>query len=247
MAPELDIVIPVYNEGGNIRQVLDALRAAVRTPYRILLCYDHEEDDTLPVVRASPDWPERVCLVKNRGRGAHAAIRSGFEASTAGAVLVFPADDVENAGIVDEMVRRQRQGYEVVAASRFMPGGSMVGCPWLKAILVRTAAFTLRHFARLPVHDPSNGFRLFSRRVLAELPIESSIGFTYSLELLAKCHRLGWPIGEVPSHWRERTRGTSRFRVLRWLPAYLRWYAFAFATTWLRRSPATVLRKAPRV
>ncbi len=33
---------------------------------------------------------------------------------------------------------------------------------------MRSAAFTLHHFARLPVHDPTSGFRLFSRRVIDE-------------------------------------------------------------------------------
>jgi hypothetical protein len=48
----------------------------------------------------------------------------------------------------------------------------MVGCPWLKAVLVRAANFTLYHLAR-PTHDASNGFRLFSRRVTIEISIKS--------------------------------------------------------------------------
>jgi len=72
----------------------------------------------------------------------------------------------------------------------------MQGCPLLKDTLVRGAAFTLRHFARLPVHDPTSGFRLFSRRVIEDLQVESDQGFTYSIELLVKAHRLGWRIGE---------------------------------------------------
>ena len=49
------------------------------------------------------------------------------------------------------------------------------------------------------------------------------MGFAYSIELLVKAHRLGWPIAEVPFLWHERKAGQSRFRTLRWLPAYLRW------------------------
>jgi dolichol-phosphate mannosyltransferase len=115
-----------------------------------------------------------------------------------------------------------------------------VGCPLLKAALVRSANFTLRHFARLPTTDASNGFRLFSRRVIERIPVESDQGFCYSIELLVKAHRLGWKVAEVPVRWIERQDGASRFRVLRWLPAYLRWYAYAFATTYLRRPPETV-------
>jgi dolichol-phosphate mannosyltransferase len=121
-----------------------------------------------------------------------------------------------------------------------VPGGAMVGCPLLKAVLVRTANFTLHRFARLPTTDASNGFRLFSRRVIERIAVESDQGFCYSIELLVKAHRLGWRIAEVPVQWFERRHGASRFRVLRWLPDYLRWYLYAFATTWLRRPPQTV-------
>ena len=58
--------------------------------------------------------------------------------------------------------------------------------------------------------------------------------------------RLDWRIAEVPVTWIERQSGESRFRVLKWLPAYLRWYGYAFATTFLRRPPRTVTLKEPR-
>ena len=119
----------------------------------------------------------------------------------------------------------------------------MKGCPWLKATLVRSSAFVLYHIARVPTHDPSNGFRLFSQRVLQTIPIESTIGFTYSLELLAKCHRLGWKIGEVPVAWYERKRGTSRFRVLKWAPQYLTGFFYCFATAMRLKAPASVKLK----
>ena len=62
-----------------------------------------------------------------------------------------------------------------------------------------------------------------------------------------KCHRLGWPIGEIAAQWHERVRGTSRFHVIKWLPAYTRWYFYAFATTYLRRPAHTVrVKRSPR-
>ena len=170
-------------------------------------------------------------------------VLTGFSTSEAPFVLVYPADDDYNAGMLDAMVTEAAKGCDIVCASRFMPGGSMVDCPLLKALLVRAGNFTLYHIARLPTHDASNGFRLFSRRVLNEITIESDRGFCYSLELLVKCHRLGWRIGEVPARWFQRAHGASRFQVIRWLPDYLRWYAYAFATTYLRRPAESVSRK----
>jgi len=244
MTTELDIVIPVYNEGRNIGATLGALVRSVNTPARVLICYDHADDDTLPAIRANPPGALPVEFVRNARRGAHAAVMTGFAASTAPFVLMYPADDAINAPILDRMVALARGGCDLVCASRFIPGGAMVGCPPLKAALVRTANFTLRHFARLPTTDASNGFRLFSRRVVERIPVESDQGFCYSIELLVKAHRLGWKVAEVPVRWIERRHGQSRFRVLRWLPAYLRWYLYAFATTYLRRPPETVRLRA---
>ncbi len=246
MQSQLDIVIPVYNEADNILATLGALARELKTPAQVLICYDTEEDNTLPAVRNNPQAYAglAVTFVRNRTRGSHGAIMSGFAASTAPFVLMFPADDDFNAGILDRMVALARGGCDIVCASRFMPGGTMRGCPWLKATLVRVAAFTLHHFAGLPTHDPTSGFRLFSRRVIDRIAIESDEGFCYSLELLVKVHRLGWRVGEVPAVWFERKHGASRFKVLTWLPAYLRWYFYAFATTFLRRPPETVALKA---
>jgi GT2 family glycosyltransferase len=245
MAAALDIIIPVYNEGPNILATLGALARELKTPARVLICYDVPDDNTLPAVRDNPQACGNlpVEFVRNQGRGAHAAVMAGMGASSAPLVLVYPADDDFNAGILDRMVALAREGCDIVCASRFMPGGTMQGCPWLKAALVRSGAFTLHHLARLPTHDPTSGFRLFSRRVVDRIAVESTEGFCYSIELLVKAHRLGWRIGEVPALWFERKHGASRFKVLRWLPAYLRWYFYAFATTYLRRSPDTVAMK----
>lgn len=239
MLADLDIVIPVYNEGVHIVPVLESFANHIRTPCRILICYDRDDDNTIPAIASYAGAPLDIVLVKNRGSGAHAAVRTGFESSRASAVLVFPADDTNNAAIIDRMFQSFEDGCDVVCASRFMKGGGMLGCPWLKALLVRSCAYSLFYVGRVQTHDASNGLRLFSRRLLQMVTIESTRGFSYSLELLAKCHRLRWRIGEVPSLWVERSAGSSRFKVMGWVLAYLRWYFYVLATTYLRRPPET--------
>src|SRR5437879_5709196 len=130
----LDFVIPVYNEGANIVRVLDSLKNHVKTSFRVLICYDNEDDDTLEAL--SHYEPERfeIIYVKNRRKGAFGAVVTGFEESTAEAVLVFPADDDYNAPRLDAMFEAFASGCEIVCASRFIPGGRMVGCRWLKSL-----------------------------------------------------------------------------------------------------------------
>lgn len=238
--PDVDVIVPVHNEGRGIGSVLRTLARDVRTPIRVLIAYDRDDDDTLPVVRALA-LPFQVEFVKNEGSGVHAAITTAFAAARADLVLVWPADDDYNCGRVDAMVGLARQGCEIVCASRLMPGGRMGGAPVLKASIVRASAGVLHRLAGLPTHDPSNGLRLFSMRIIRSIPLESTLGFTYSIELLVKAHRLGSRICEMPFDWQERKVGPSRFRIFRWLPAYFVWFRYAFATRVLRRGPETVV------
>jgi glycosyltransferase involved in cell wall biosynthesis len=240
---ELDIVIPVYNEGANIVLVFDAFKREVKTRFRVLICYDFDEDDTLAAIQNYPAEGMDITLIKNPGSGPHAAVRAGLAASTAPAVLVYMADDDYNAGIIDIMVEKYRDGVDVVAAARFIPGGCMVGCSLFKEVITRLGTFALHRLARLPLHDNTNAFRLFSRRLLDTVEIESRHGFTFSIELLAKAIRLGWPVAEVAAQWFERDDKPSRFRVVAWIPHYLKWLAYALATAWLGRGPETVRRK----
>jgi glycosyltransferase involved in cell wall biosynthesis len=231
----LDIVIPVFNEAENIIAVLEALRNEVSTPFRVQICYDHEDDNTLPVLRDYHQDQFELVLTRNEGQGPHGAVTTGFRHAVGRCVLVFPADDTFNANIIDTMYDRYRtDGCHVVAASRFMKGGSMRGCPWLKSFLVRFASFTLHYLAFIPIKDASNGFRLFSKELLQATQIESTLGFTYSIELLVKCHRYRWGIAEVPAQWIEREAGESSFKLFKWLPHYLKWYFYGFRTTYLR-------------
>ena len=234
-APDrIDVVIPVYNEGRNILRVIEAFGREVKSPIRILICYDSESDPTFAALNGVQSKFE-IVRVKNRGRKAHGAIMTGMAHGRSDAVIVYMADDDYNAGLIDRLVEKFRMGFDVVVPSRFIPGGSMEGCRWYKALPLRIAAWTLAHIARFPAHDPTNAFRLFSRRLLDAVMIESTVGFTFSIELTAKCHRLGWQIAEVPAQWRERSEGKSSFRVFDWAGSYLRWYFYIFGTTFLRR------------
>src|SRR5262249_12087609 len=84
-APRLDIVIPVFNEGRNILATLAALARDVRTPARVLICYDLPDDDTLPAVRARPDVHAGLAVefVRNPGRGAPPAVTHRCKAGPA--------------------------------------------------------------------------------------------------------------------------------------------------------------------
>ena len=212
----------------------------MKTPCRIFICYDFDEDTTLEAIAEYPKDRLEIVLLKNPGAGPHDAVREGFSRTSAPYVLTHMGDDDYTPPMIDSMVEKAKQGYEIVTGGRFMKGGRMVGCRWNKKFLTWLASFTLYYFAGFPVRDATNGVRLFSRHIIDTIEIESRMGFSYSFEMMVKVHRLRWRVFEFPAEWHERKVGKSRFKIGKWMIPYLRWYFFAFATTWLRRGPESV-------
>jgi hypothetical protein len=230
---DYEIVIPIYNEGINVLKVLRLFNKFIKYKIRVLLCYDLESDDIFQFKKLLNKFKFEILLVKNPERGPCYAIINGLKFGNSKCVIVYPADDFLNHKILDKMYELHLNGSEIVVASRFIKGGSMKNCPLLKEIIVRLASSTLFFFSSIPVQDASNGFRLFSRKLLNLVKIESKVGFAYSLELLVKCDRLKMKISEIPAQWEERSEGQSRFKVLKWLPQYFKWYIYGLSSTWL--------------
>jgi len=228
--PVLTIVIPVYNEAENITPVLRGLAAQVKAaPIETLIVYDFDGDSTVPVVqRLQPEFPALRLQRNDLGRGVLNAIRAGFQAARAPYVLVMMADGSDEPQAIDGMLQRAQAGADVVAGSRYVRGGGQRGGPRLKRSLSRLAGLSLHTLHRLPIHDATSNFRLYSRRLLDRVTIQSTAGFELALELTVKAHRLGMRVEEVPTVWHDRTAGQSRFQLWKWMPHYLRWYRLAF-------------------
>jgi dolichol-phosphate mannosyltransferase len=233
--PSLSIVIPVYNEGEHIAGVLsNVLTAVTSRPLEVLVVYDFEGDSTIPVIqRLQPALPGVRLLRNDRGPGVLNALKSGLSASTAPFVVVMMADGSDDPACIDRMLQQAALGAVVVSGSRYMAGGRQLGGPPLKRSLSRAGGLSLHWLAGVGTHDATNNFRLYSRQLLDAVTIESTAGFELALELTVKAHRLRLPIAEVPTTWRDRTQGQSRFQLWRWLPHYLRWYWFGLASLWV--------------
>tara|TARA_B100000965_G_C19592668_1_gene758636 strand:+ start:1565 stop:2290 length:726 start_codon:yes stop_codon:yes gene_type:complete len=229
----IEIIIPVYNEGENIIKVFDHLKQNVQNKFIVLLCYDDDSDNLFSYLEILKSINVDFKLLKNKFYGPCGAVKTGLSFSNNEIKIVYPVDDLINGKIIDNMIKKYEEGYDIVAPSRFMKGGSMKNCPLLKSFLVRSASFTLFHLSSIPIEDASNGFRLFSNKILNTFKIESKLGFAYSLELLVKAHRYGFNIIQIPSSWEERELGKSKFKIFKWLKEYLRWYMYGLSTNWL--------------
>lgn len=221
----LTIIIPVYNEGENIKTAVENIEKEVKYPYTINLIYDFDEDTTI-----KPARDLNVNLIKNKyGRGVLNAIKTGLEEVKTEFAIVTMADlsdppDVMNA-MIDSAIKNNA---DIVCASRYMSGGGQIGGPFIKKLMSKYAGLSLHYLAGLPVNDATNSFKLYRKTFLDNVTIESTGGFELGLELVVKAFKNGNKITEVPTIWHDRTAGKSNFKLIEWLPKYLKWYFKAF-------------------
>ena len=174
------------------------------------------------------------------GRGPARAIRFGIDQVRAPVAVVTMADGSDDAEQIDDLCKLVERGVVIAAASRYMSGGQQIGGPFLKTQLSRLAGLSLFWLARVGTRDATNSFKAYSVEFVREVGIDSETGFEIGIELVAKARRLRQPVAEMPTIWLERAKGTSNFKVARWIPRYLRWYRFSFGS----RLPVDAVRAA---
>jgi len=223
----LSLIVPVYNEADNFPALVRDVERHVSPPFTLYTVYDFDADTTVPVARDLATTRPWLRLIRNQGKGVVGALRTGFRVVGSGPALVVMADLSDDLTGVPRMLSLYRSGAQVVCPSRYSPGGRQLGGPWLKKTISRLAGISLNVFVRFPTRDATNNFRLYDASLVNEMGIESVGGFELALELTAKAFRRGERIAEVPTTWRDRVAGVSRFQFRKWLPRYAYWYGYA--------------------
>lgn len=226
MAHRVDIVIPVYNERENFQTTIGLIRNTLKSDWHALVVYDFPEDTTLQIAEPLSREDSRIRLVRNTLPGALNAIKTGFKSAEADAVLLLMVDDPPSIiERIDTLVEKfYVEKATIGVASRYMRGGKHIGGPWLKGFLSRMAGLSLYYVISLPTHDATYATRLYRKSFLSAVTIEAEKGFEMTLELTLKAYFQGMKIIEIPVSWHERIAGESRFPLIKWIPAYLKWY-----------------------
>ena len=236
------------NEGDAITTCLERITATVTLPFEVLVVFDDEADTTVPPLEKFAETDARVVALPNSyGPGPAQAIRCGIDSARAPVIVVTMADGSDDTEQIDELCKLVERGVVIAAASRYMSGGQQIGGPPLKSLLSRLAGLSLYWVARVGTRDATNSFKAYSTPFVRDVGVESASGFEVGIELVAKARRLRLPVAELPTIWLERAQGTSNFKVLRWLPRYLKWYRFAFRTASRARPGAFDRREPARV
>jgi dolichol-phosphate mannosyltransferase len=240
---ELSIIIPVYNEPENIRLAITALRKNVAVEHEILVVYDYEGDTTVPVLRdLSKQCPQLRMIQNTVCRGPSGALRTGFSHARAPAILVTMADLCDDTSQIPVLLELLKTRADLVAPSRYCPGGEQQLRDSLKVRAPRLAGWLIHQLTGLPTRDPTNSFKLYSAAMLRDMALTSTISFSVTLEIVAKAHCLGYRIAEVPTTWRDRQHGKTNFRLGRSLVAYLPWLCLALLRGRVIRLPSRWMR-----
>ncbi len=228
---DLDIIIPVYNEGNKINILYELFNKYLNINFRLIVCYDYDQDSTLKYIKDIKIQKGKILLVKNSNHGPNEAIKHGLKISDSEILLVYMADDLNNIKLINTMYNLIKlDNYELVIPSRFIKGGKFMGASKIKKIITIIGSSLMYYIGGVPFKDSTNAFKMFKRKILNNITLKSTKGFTYALELTIKSYKKKFKIIEIPSIWEDLEGRKSKFKLYRWLPSYIYLLLFAIFT-----------------
>ncbi|HEY6349100.1 MAG TPA: polyprenol monophosphomannose synthase [Candidatus Angelobacter sp.] len=217
-SPELSIVIPTFNERGNIASLVAALGKTLDgLNWEVIFVDDNSPDGTAACIRGIADVDPRVRLIQRLGRrGLSVSCIEGMQATEAPYVAVMDADLQHDETILPSMLERIKSGgFDIVVASRVIAGGGMGEFPRWRVLLSTIGSRISRMVCHCDVSDAMSGFFVIRRTFLQEVIHRlRGTGFKLLVDILASSSR---PVraAEVPYKFRARSWGESKlnFRV----------------------------------
>ncbi|MCU1490078.1 MAG: glycosyltransferase [Acidimicrobiaceae bacterium] len=162
----LSVVIPAYNEEGNIARVYERLSKvlnALDLEWEIVFAVDPCTDRTEEMIRALNARDPRIRMLRfSRRFGQPMATLAGLEVSRGDAVVVIDCDLQDPPELIGELVVRWREGYDVVYAQRRHREGETL----VKRLVAALGYRVIRHIAEVEIPPNTGDFRLMSRRVV---------------------------------------------------------------------------------
>ncbi|MEW6102073.1 MAG: glycosyltransferase family 2 protein [Candidatus Omnitrophota bacterium] len=224
---KLSIVVPAHNEEENISDLIIKIEELLDLPFELVIVNDHSLDHTEDIVKRLANSYNNIKLVANEMPNGFAnAIRTGFMHASGDAVLPLMADLCDDLQTIKPMYEKMGEGVDIVCGSRYIQGGLRLGGSKLKGFLSCFAGRSLRYLLGVPTSDIANAFKMYRKEVLDGITLEAK-GFEISMEIPIKAYLEGFKIAEVPTVWRERSRGKSSFKIFKFIPGYLKLYFWA--------------------
>lgn len=217
------IVLPTFNEKGNIERLITILENEIFPKIKnyamaILVVDDNSPDGTAEEVRKLMKKWNNIDLITGEKKGLGAAYVRGMsyaiEKMKADVVFEMDADLSHDPKKIPEFLKKIDEGYDMVVGTRYSNGGS-IPHNWgiIRKIYSVTGNLLVRTILmRFWIHDWTGGFRALKKEVFLKEKKElvSFQGYTFQVSFLHKAVRDKFKIAEVPFHFTDRTLGRSK-------------------------------------
>jgi dolichol-phosphate mannosyltransferase len=210
------MVVPTFNEAGNLEWVLGRLRHVLPT-VDVLVVDDNSPDGTGEIAdRLAAADPQVTVLHRTAKEGLGAAYLAGFAHALERGYDVIGEMDADGSHQPEQLpaLLAALDGADLVLGSRWVPGGSVLNWPWSRELLSRGGNAYTRLLLGIPVRDATGGFRLFRRATLEAIDLASvrSVGYCFQVDLAWRTVQARLRVREVPIEFVERLRGESKMR-----------------------------------
>lgn len=209
------VIVPTYNERENIADLVEQILALNRLNARVIIVDDNSPDGTGQIADGLAAQNPRVGVI-HRGEklGLGTAYIAGLKqglADGADRLITMDADFSHDPTYIPELVALAEH-FHITIGSRYIPQGGVRNWEWRRRFLSWGANAFARTVLGLKAHDCTAGFRCYHREVLLNIDLDRifSNGYSFLVEMLFRCQRLGYTVGEIPIIFANRTRGQSK-------------------------------------
>lgn len=211
------VIVPTYNEAGNITQLTSQIAEALPQAH-VMLMDDNSPDGTADLAErhfaSDPRYTNYSVIRRTGQRGLGRAYRDGFSRALEGGyerIFQMDADLSHSPHYLPGMLQASGSA-DLVIGSRYCPGGGVRNWPASRIWLSRFANWYVHKVARLPMSDATAGFRCWTRAALEAVQIETldSEGYSFQVEMSHRAWRAGMRIVESPIVFTDRQFGRSK-------------------------------------
>jgi dolichol-phosphate mannosyltransferase len=209
------LVVPTYNEAGNVEALVEAAQANLPVSARVLIVDDNSPDGTGEIAdRLAAEREGVEVLHRPRKEGLGPAYIAGFRralAGGAGLVLEMDSDLSHDPAYLPRLLEAAERA-DLVLGSRYVPGGGVREWGLLRRAISRGGSAYARFVLGLNVCDLTGGFKCFRREVLEAIDLDTieSRGYAFQVEMTYRAVRHGFDVAEVPIVFRDRRVGVSK-------------------------------------